>query len=104
VERWTTSDVRLARTVRKRVEQILLDPADASVEEILELLEDGYAHTMHMDADCRSLTRELAGLRVEGVDPDQAERARVTLWATRQELREMRDSLSTMRSWVERPE
>jgi hypothetical protein len=95
-------DVRLARTVRTRVEEILSDPAEASVEDILELLEDGYAHAMHMDADCRSMTRELAGLRVDGADPDQAERTRVTLWATRRELREMRDALSTMRSWVER--
>jgi glutamine synthetase len=102
VERRSTTNVGLPRTVRTRVEEILRAPAEASVAGILELLEDGYAHAMNMDADCRRMTHELAGLRVEASDPDRAERVRVTLWATREELRELRNSLSALRTWVER--
>jgi len=94
-------ELHAARTVRGRVEERLQKPAESPVEEVLELLEDGYARALHVEGECRELARELAELRVDATDPEGVERLRLELREARSELRRLRGALSTLRRWVE---
>ena len=87
--------------MRGRVEERIRNPSDAPTEEVLELLNDGYAHALDLEADRRTLSRELAELRVDASDPERTEQVRLELRAVRAELRALRSALATLRTWVE---
>jgi hypothetical protein len=88
-------------SVRGRVDERIRNPADAPIEEVLELLQDGYAHALDLEGERRRLSRELAELRVDASDADRTEQVRRGLRSVRAELRELRSALKTLRAWVE---
>jgi len=96
-----SAPLREAAAARERVEEMLGDPPAELTDEVLDLLQEGYARALTLEGACRRSAGELAELRAGATDPEAAIRLADRVRAMRREHRELRSALARLRAWAE---
>ncbi len=87
--------------MRDRVRELLRNLPLELTDDVMDLLQEGYANALTLEGASRRSARDLAELRIEAFDPEGAKRLAERLRAMRRELRELRSALASLRAWAE---
>lgn len=93
--------LQAAGAVRDRVREMLRHMPPELTDEVMDLLQEGYAHALTLEGSCRRSARELAQLRADATDPERAKRLAERLRVMRRELRGLRSTLAVLRARAE---